>query len=92
LFSAEKFKKNFENFRVFFSITCSGINYREAEINKLFRKVLSKLHTKNRVCFTQTCLVFSKMVSINGYGFPSEGYGFPLHGNGFPLQGVSING
>ena len=26
----------------------------------LLWKVLSKLHTKNRVCFTQTCLVFQK--------------------------------
>jgi hypothetical protein len=35
---------------------------------------------------------FSKMVSINGSGFPLNGYGFPLNGNGFPLSGVSING
>jgi hypothetical protein len=35
---------------------------------------------------------FSKMVSINGNGFPLKGGGVSLHGNGFPLQGVSING
>jgi hypothetical protein len=35
---------------------------------------------------------FSKMVSINGNGFPLNGYGFPLNGNGFSLSGVSING
>ena len=35
---------------------------------------------------------FSKMVSINGNGFPLKGGGVSLHGNGFPLHGVSING
>jgi hypothetical protein len=35
---------------------------------------------------------FSKMVSINGNGFPLNGYGFPLNGKRFPLSGVSING
>jgi hypothetical protein len=50
------------------------------ETHKFFEIFLSKLSIKNRVSFSQTCLVFSKMVSTNHNGFPLKGYGFPLQG------------
>jgi hypothetical protein len=69
----------------------------QSKPTNFFWNILEQIEHQKQSFFSQTCLViqewfpqmiipcFSKMVSINGSGFP-------LKGNGFPLQGVSING